>query len=656
MSKIDHIKNHYKIRDLAERAGAIPNRSGKCKANPIRQEKTSSLVIYDDTNSFHDFGSGVGGDVITFYSELHGMDIPDTIESMLREIGMTGDDFSIPVQKVHQPITNINNKYMSDGAVKKAFNSIFNININHTDHSEILETIAPRYLYDEATEDDYTYFFEHVKYNKGDDTAIVLLPDEKGASHTFRYRNKMVGDNLKKWVALAGTRADYLYCRLNTNRITLIVEGTRDFLTAVLCGYSVIALPRANYKEIPEEILIDRLCVFIDDDDGKESMKELFASTICDKVFFDHKRFKQITKCKSKDLSDYLYKFKHLADFKDTFERFIGEIGVQKDNWLSCIEDGSHITLDFLENSAPIASLVDKFIYKNTATVLHSNPGAGKSTFVLALAKQLLSEKKLSNVLYFDADNPLSVIKDRVSGLKKEFGDDVLYFTNSTSGIDAMKQQMERLCLFRGKGEDTLIIVDTLAKFVDGSVNNDKEVKPMLDLICKVRDEFGATVIIIHHSNKAKDDEGRNIFRGSQMIIGDTDATWGIQRTGSKVMIRQDKVRFGDMYDTISTTINSKSLTFETFEGGYASDSVDEEDSEINVNDIVTYLQNARNKPFTSALKKEFGAGVVDIMKKHDGELWNSTSAPFGKKYSLINQPMVIEYEMDEEEAERIFG
>ena len=64
-----------------------PNSKGKCKYNPIREEKTSSLQIYDETNSFNDFG-GVGGDVIDFYAEYHKISIIEAIENLVKDLNI----------------------------------------------------------------------------------------------------------------------------------------------------------------------------------------------------------------------------------------------------------------------------------------------------------------------------------------------------------------------------------------------------------------------------------------------------------------------------------------------------------------------------------------------------------------------------------------
>ena len=337
MNRIDTIKHNYNIRDLAEQFGAKPNSAGKCKFNPIREERTSSLQIYDDTNTFYDFGSGLGGDVISFYSEFYKIDLSETIERMLNDIGKDKEYFEQP-----KVIETPKKEYMPVEAVRKAFNSPLHKNITLKEHSEILLSIVPEYVILEAETDDKIEFFNILKVAKPDgiETAVALLPNYKGVTHTMRYRHKQVGDDIKKWVALYGTNANYAYCRLNNNPIALIVEGTRDFLSALLCGYSVIAIPSAGFKNVNNEWLKDRICIFIDDDDGKNSMVELFNNAICEKIFFNHKKFKEITKCSSKDFSDYLYQFKDLKHFKDTFEYAISLMNnekVEEINWIDKI-------------------------------------------------------------------------------------------------------------------------------------------------------------------------------------------------------------------------------------------------------------------------------------------------------------------------------
>lgn len=48
----------------------------------IRREKTPSCCIYEDQNSFYDYGSGTGGSVIDFYMALTGASLKETIKEL----------------------------------------------------------------------------------------------------------------------------------------------------------------------------------------------------------------------------------------------------------------------------------------------------------------------------------------------------------------------------------------------------------------------------------------------------------------------------------------------------------------------------------------------------------------------------------------------
>ena len=117
MDKIQQIKSHYNIRDLATQFGANPNSKGLCKLNPTRDEKTSSLVIYDETNSFNDFGS-LGGDVIDFYSLATGKSKSDSINEMFEKINGT-----IEVTPIQREVKIVEKSYMTPNAVSKAFST-----------------------------------------------------------------------------------------------------------------------------------------------------------------------------------------------------------------------------------------------------------------------------------------------------------------------------------------------------------------------------------------------------------------------------------------------------------------------------------------------------------------------------------------------------
>jgi len=80
---IEEIKNSVKIMDIAKSFGLHRDKRGYLKSI-YKTEKTPSLKIYEDTNTFYDFATHQGGDVITFYSAVKGITIKDAIKELLQ--------------------------------------------------------------------------------------------------------------------------------------------------------------------------------------------------------------------------------------------------------------------------------------------------------------------------------------------------------------------------------------------------------------------------------------------------------------------------------------------------------------------------------------------------------------------------------------------
>ncbi|MBD3839980.1 MAG: AAA family ATPase, partial [Epsilonproteobacteria bacterium] len=385
--------------------------------------------------------------------------------------------------------------------------------------------IAPEYLINEMTNEDKREVLNIVRYSKEEDSAVVLLPDENGVSHTFRYRYKNFDDGTRKWVALYNSKSNYPYCRLTSDKLTLVVEGSRDFLTALMCGYSVIALPSAGYK-LSNELLKDKFVVFIDDDDGKNSMEALFENAICEKILFNHKQFKKITKCNSKDFSDYLYQFTDLKTFKETFEKFIYSEEQGAIDWESNIDNiAKPITLEAIAKAENTEWIFEKVIIKRNITTIVGAPNVGKTAFTFAVANMLLQQGKIDTVLYFDADNPISYVKDRLIKMINTYGENrVRYYNGMTSSAKEMLSILETLSLVsNGSGAKILVVVDSLKFFINGSMNDDKIVSPIYDTLKLLRDRFAPTIIVLHHTRKSKDDEGKLTYNGSQSVEASTD-------------------------------------------------------------------------------------------------------------------------------------
>lgn len=88
-SFIEEVKYRNKIEDVIasyvnlRRAGS--NYQGVC---PFHSEKTPSFTVFPNTETFHCFGCGVGGDVISFVMRAENLEYPDAIEFLAKRVGL----------------------------------------------------------------------------------------------------------------------------------------------------------------------------------------------------------------------------------------------------------------------------------------------------------------------------------------------------------------------------------------------------------------------------------------------------------------------------------------------------------------------------------------------------------------------------------------
>ena len=105
---IDKIKSLVNISDLASRLGFEITRNGFIYSI-YKNENTPSLKLYSETNSYFDFSTSQGGDVIKFFADACNVDTKTAIEEIAKMYGIAED----------KHLKSYNNK--SSSVVKKDF-------------------------------------------------------------------------------------------------------------------------------------------------------------------------------------------------------------------------------------------------------------------------------------------------------------------------------------------------------------------------------------------------------------------------------------------------------------------------------------------------------------------------------------------------------
>ena len=179
------------------------------------------------------------------------------------------------------------------------------------------------------------------------------------------------------------------------------------------------------------------------------------------------------------------------------------------------------------KNYKEVEYLVDKLIPRGTLCALVGESDTGKSSLLRQLAVSMVygdedflgfkMKSSCNNVLYVsteDGEMATSVWLNKYFGQEKS-EDDILSRLNfifSTDGIISnLRDSVKKNCI-------DLIIVDSYADLFTGSMNNSNEVRGFLNQYDNLVNEFGTTVIFLHHTKKssAGSRPNKNNILGSQ--------------------------------------------------------------------------------------------------------------------------------------------
>lgn len=237
-TNIETIKSKLDIISIATsytQLKQISNNQFKAIVNPLRDERTSSLMFYTDTQRFYDYGNGNNGDVLDFISQAANKPLVDVIASFKDDTTTINPNNSfiqapMPIRKETQtlqaPTYDINKIYyaMSNNKIPPNYVSkLFNV--------EVLKSFS----------NTQTVLKNSVVFNKLDDSLAIVLKDQKNNIKTIAtHRTK---DNIK-WKTL-GSKTFIPY-KIDTNsNIIFLVVGMKEYLLMEMMEVNYI-VPQAD--------------------------------------------------------------------------------------------------------------------------------------------------------------------------------------------------------------------------------------------------------------------------------------------------------------------------------------------------------------------------------------------------------------------------
>lgn len=220
---------------------------------------------------------------------------------------------------------------------------------------------------------------------------------------------------------------------------------------------------------------------------------------------------------------------------------------------------------EFAGQPAPIRWLIKRWIQRDALHMVHGPSGGGKTFVVLDMilsAAAGLSEwcghRVTTCPVVYLAGEGHHGLRARIAGWKAKRGADHLQAwvsragddLNTPGGLGRVQEAIRAL-----PDRPAIIVVDTLHRFLNGDENSAQDAKTMLDACALLQSEFGAAVILVHHTGVS--DEAQHRARGSSAWRGALDIEISVvPGTDSKPLeIVQRKSKDAELSKSIFATL-----------------------------------------------------------------------------------------------------
>ena len=232
----------------------------------------------------------------------------------------------------------------------------------------------------------------------------------------------------------------------------------------------------------------------------------------------------------------------------------------QPDDWL--------VTADSLcDQPAPIAWLIKKWLQERALIMVHGPSGVGKTFVLMDMCLRMAScvpewagfRVKPGAVVYLAGEGHYG-LRGRIAAWRHKHGVKSLNMWVSRHGCDLNTPQGYQKTADAIRALPTipmLIVVDTLHRFLAGDENSAQDAKTMIDACDRLKQEFGCSVLLVHHTGVS--DEAQHRARGSSAWKGALDIEISI--TGGKndqpIKVEPKKVKDGEEPEAVYCDLES---------------------------------------------------------------------------------------------------
>lgn len=225
---------------------------------------------------------------------------------------------------------------------------------------------------------------------------------------------------------------------------------------------------------------------------------------------------------------------------------------------------------DFSAQPAPISWIVKRWLQRDALMMVHGPSGGGKTFVVLDMCLRVASgggdwngQRVTGGTVVYLAGEGHHGLRGRIAAWKHHHSVDKLNLWVSKSGCDlntgmGYGRAAEQIRSLPEK--PSLIVVDTLHRFLAGDENSAQDAKTMLDACAELMREFGCSVLLVHHTGVS--DEAQHRARGSSAWRGALDIEISVvpSKNGGPIDVVQRKSKDAEIAEPVYLELESVAI------------------------------------------------------------------------------------------------
>jgi putative DNA primase/helicase len=211
---------------------------------------------------------------------------------------------------------------------------------------------------------------------------------------------------------------------------------------------------------------------------------------------------------------------------------------------------------EFASQPCPPQWIIRDLFEEGAFGMIHGPSGSGKSFVAIDIAMHIACAKpgwhgsavrKPGTVVYLAGEGHYGM-RRRVAAWFKHYGrpdeETELYVSKSACDLDQAEGFMRVFNSIRSLPKHpTLIVVDTLHRFLSGDENSAQDARKMITACDRLREEFGCALILVHHTGV--NGEAQHRARGSSAWRGAVDFEYSIDSKKQVVTLTNRKAKDG---------------------------------------------------------------------------------------------------------------